>query len=117
VSPFGAEWCTPPYVAAVASELEREQRFGSEEPFSQGVEEELCLVEPIIGRQVNSSAAVLELGDVSATVERELHTRQLELITGVQEDCEGRGPRACRDAWRGCPDRSRAARLGHASAR
>lgn len=36
------------------------------------------------GRQINSSAAVLErLGEVSGTVERELHACQVELITGA----------------------------------
>ncbi len=64
--------------------------FGSEEPFSVGVEEELFLVDPISGRQVNSSQAVLDrLGDVSGTVERELHACQVELITGVHRRVGG----------------------------
>lgn len=68
----------------MAAEWDGEHRFGSGEPFSVGVEEELFLVDPTTGRQVNSSAAVLErLGEVSGTVERELHACQVELITGV----------------------------------
>jgi carboxylate-amine ligase len=58
--------------------------FGSGEPFSVGVEEELFLVDPVNGRQANSSSAVLErLGPVDGTVERELHASQVELITDV----------------------------------
>jgi glutamate---cysteine ligase / carboxylate-amine ligase len=68
----------------VAVELERDHRFGSGEPFSIGVEEELFLVDPLTGRLTNSSAAVLErLGEVEGTVERELHACQVELITNV----------------------------------
>ncbi|MBV8935812.1 MAG: YbdK family carboxylate-amine ligase [Alphaproteobacteria bacterium] len=63
---------------------EHDHRFGSGEPFSIGVEEELFLVDPITGRQTNSSAAVLErLDDTIGTVERELHACQIELITKV----------------------------------
>jgi glutamate---cysteine ligase / carboxylate-amine ligase len=59
-------------------------RFGSSRPFSLGVEEELFLVDPLTGEQVNSSGAVLEaLGPTSGTVERELHACQVELITEV----------------------------------
>jgi carboxylate-amine ligase len=58
--------------------------FGSREPFSVGVEEELFLVDPVSGRQVNASAAVHDrLGSVAGTVERELHACQIELITDV----------------------------------
>ncbi|HEY4427097.1 MAG TPA: YbdK family carboxylate-amine ligase [Solirubrobacteraceae bacterium] len=58
--------------------------FGSGEPFSVGVEEELFLVDPVTGRQANSSDAVQErLGEVRGTVERELHACQVELITDV----------------------------------
>ena len=58
--------------------------FGSEAPFSVGVEEELFLVDPVTGRQVNSSTAVLErLGPIEGTVERELHACQVELITDI----------------------------------
>jgi glutamate---cysteine ligase / carboxylate-amine ligase len=61
-----------------------ENTFGSGEPFTLGVEEELFLVDPVSGRQTNASAAVLErLGPVTGTVERELHASQVELITDV----------------------------------
>jgi carboxylate-amine ligase len=61
-----------------------EHVFGSERPFSVGVEEELFLVDPVTGRQVNSSAAVLErLGKIDGRVERELHACQVELITDI----------------------------------
>lgn len=61
-----------------------DHNFGSGEPFSIGVEEELFLVDPVTGRQTNSSAAVLErVGDTVGTVERELHACQIELITDV----------------------------------
>jgi glutamate---cysteine ligase / carboxylate-amine ligase len=68
----------------VTREHQREHRFGTGDPFSIGVEEELFLVDPATGRQANASAAVLDrLGDVGGTVERELHACQIELITGV----------------------------------
>ena len=68
----------------MAAEIERDHSFGSEEPFSVGIEEELFLVDPITGRQINSSAAVLKrLNEVSGKVERELHACQVELITNV----------------------------------
>jgi carboxylate-amine ligase len=68
----------------VVLELESDHRFGSSEPFSIGVEEELFLVDPLTGRQTNTSAAVLErLGRVEGTVERELHACQVELITNI----------------------------------
>jgi carboxylate-amine ligase len=58
--------------------------FGSREPFTVGVEEELFLVDPVTGRQTNASAAVQRrLGAVDGTVERELHACQVELITDV----------------------------------
>ncbi len=58
--------------------------FGSSAPFSLGVEEELFLVDPVTGRQTNTSAAVLaRLGEVEGKVERELHACQVELITEV----------------------------------
>lgn len=61
-----------------------EHSFGSGPPFTIGVEEELFLVDPVTGRQVNSSAAVLErLGDTEGEVARELHACQVELITEV----------------------------------
>jgi carboxylate-amine ligase len=59
-----------------------EHRFGTGHPFSLGVEEELFLVDPVTGRQIDVSAAVLErLGPVEGTVE--LHACQVELITEV----------------------------------
>jgi glutamate---cysteine ligase / carboxylate-amine ligase len=68
----------------VTSETERPDSFGSSEPFTVGVEEELFLVDPVTGRQTNSSGAVLaRLGTVSGRVERELHACQVELITSV----------------------------------
>ncbi|MCW3006591.1 MAG: glutamate--cysteine ligase [Solirubrobacterales bacterium] len=58
--------------------------FGSGEPFTVGVEEELFLVDPVTGRQANTSGAVQgRLGPVDGTVERELHACQIELITDV----------------------------------
>jgi glutamate---cysteine ligase / carboxylate-amine ligase len=61
-----------------------DHRFGSGQPFSLGVEEELFLVDPVTGAQVNASGAVLaRLGEVDGKVERELHACQVELITDV----------------------------------
>ena len=58
--------------------------FGSGEPFSLGVEEELFLVDPVTGHQINASGAVVErLDPVAGTIERELHACQVELITDV----------------------------------
>jgi carboxylate-amine ligase len=58
--------------------------FGSGEPFTVGVEEELFLVDPVTGRQANTSSAVQgRLGPADGTVERELHACQIELITDV----------------------------------
>ena len=66
------------------SAAESGHSFGSGRPFSIGVEEELFLVDPVTGRQSNSSAAVLErVGETDGTVERELHACQVELITDV----------------------------------
>ncbi|MBV8940361.1 MAG: hypothetical protein JO240_01360, partial [Solirubrobacterales bacterium] len=68
----------------MVSAAEYGHHFGSGEPFSLGVEEELFLVDPVTGRQTNSSAAVLErLGETVGAVERELHACQIELITTV----------------------------------
>ena len=60
-------------------------RFGEGEPFSLGVEEELFLVDPNSGRQLNAGAAVLaDLGDIDrGRVEAEVHACQVELITDV----------------------------------
>jgi carboxylate-amine ligase len=61
-----------------------EPQFGSGEPFSLGVEEELFLVDPVTGRQANASAAVLEdVGEVDGDIAPELHACQVELITKV----------------------------------
>jgi carboxylate-amine ligase len=58
--------------------------FGTEAPFSVGVEEELFLVDPVTGHQTNASGAVLErLGPIEGKVAQEVHASQLELITGV----------------------------------
>jgi carboxylate-amine ligase len=58
--------------------------FGSGEPFTLGVEEELFLVDPVTGAQANAAVAVLDrLGPVAGHVERELHASQIELITEV----------------------------------
>jgi glutamate---cysteine ligase / carboxylate-amine ligase len=68
----------------VGSDEKMENVFGSEKPFSVGVEEELFLVDPVTGRQVNSSTAVLDrLGAIEGRVERELHACQVELITDI----------------------------------
>ena len=68
-------------------------KFGEGKPFSLGVEEELFLVDPQTGEQINASEAVVDrLGEVDGKVERELHACQVELITGVC-DTAGRGGR------------------------
>jgi glutamate---cysteine ligase / carboxylate-amine ligase len=68
----------------VTPETDIDDAFGSQAPFTVGVEEELFLVDPVTGRQANSSAAVLErLEPVRGTVERELHACQMELISDV----------------------------------
>jgi carboxylate-amine ligase len=73
-------------MAGMSANEEIESSFGSEPPFSVGVEEELFLVDPVTGSQTNASSAVLErLGPVQGTVERELHACQVELITEVCE--------------------------------
>ncbi len=60
-------------------------RFGEGEPFSLGVEEEVFLVDPVSGRQVNARAAVLDgLGELGrGQVKSEMHACQVELITDV----------------------------------
>lgn len=68
----------------LVSAADDDHNFGSGRPFSIGVEEELFLVDPVTGRQANSSAAVLgRVGETAGRVERELHACQIELITNV----------------------------------
>jgi glutamate---cysteine ligase / carboxylate-amine ligase len=59
--------------------------FGSGEPFSLGVEEELLLADPVTGALRNAGAAVLDrLGELrGGEVKGEVHACQVELITGV----------------------------------
>lgn len=48
-----------------------EVQFGSGEPFSVGVEEELFLVDPVTGAEANTSGAVLErIGEVGGSLRR-----------------------------------------------
>lgn len=59
-------------------------RFGSSAPFSLGVEEELFLVDPVTGEQINAGDAVIErVTAAGGAIEREQHACQVELITGV----------------------------------
>ena len=61
--------------------------FGSGRPFTVGVEEELFLVDPLTGAQINASTAVQDrVGPTEGKVERELHACQIELITEI---CDG----------------------------
>lgn len=59
--------------------------FGSGTPFSLGVEEELFLVDPVTGAQIDASLAVLKRVErpLDGAVARELHACQVELITDV----------------------------------
>jgi carboxylate-amine ligase len=58
--------------------------FGSRPPFTVGVEEELFLVDPVTGEQINASTTVAERVEVvTGSVERELHACQVELISEV----------------------------------
>jgi carboxylate-amine ligase len=68
-----------------------ENSFGSGRAFTVGIEEELFLVDPVTGQQVNSSAAVIERlpSDRSGEwIAAELHACQVELIS---EPCAGAG--------------------------
>jgi len=61
-----------------------ENAFGSSDPFTLGVEEELFLVDPVTGAMINSSGAVLDrVGAAPGRLERELHASQIELISPV----------------------------------
>ncbi|HET7296167.1 MAG TPA: YbdK family carboxylate-amine ligase [Gemmatimonadales bacterium] len=63
---------------------EEPHNFGSSDPYSLGIEEELFLVDPVTGHQANASAAVLErLGPVLGSVAPELHACHVELITPI----------------------------------
>ena len=54
-----------------------EHTFGSSTPFSLGVEEELFLVDPVTGEQINAATAVVErLGPMQGAIERELHASE-----------------------------------------
>ena len=80
----GLRGVAPGNDTVLSSEQEIGEAFGTGEPFTIGVEEELFLVDPVTGRQINASRGVLDrLGPVNGTVERELHACQVELITGV----------------------------------
>ncbi len=67
------------------SEPADDHAFGRGDAFTLGVEEELFLVDPVTGAQVNASEAVLERAQAPAAgrIERELHACQVELITDV----------------------------------
>jgi carboxylate-amine ligase len=60
-------------------------RFGEDEPFALGVEEELFLADPASGELLNASERVLgELGEPERVeVKGEIHACQVELITDV----------------------------------
>ncbi len=64
---------------------EDDHAFGSGEPYTLGVEEELFLCDPMTGAQINASGAVIErvAGRAAGLVERELHACQIELISPV----------------------------------
>jgi glutamate---cysteine ligase / carboxylate-amine ligase len=65
--------------------MDDEPHFGTGEPFSLGLEEELFVVDAGDGRLLNSGPQVLErLGGLECgEVKNELHRSQIELITGV----------------------------------
>ncbi len=64
----------------------RDDAFGSGEPFTVGIEEELFLVDPLTGCQVNSAEAVLRrVGARDGSIQRELHACMAESITGVSQ--------------------------------
>ena len=68
----------------LSGDPQSEVAFGSGDPFSVGVEEELFLVDPVSGRLANSSTAVQrQLQPVRGSVEPELHACQVELISEV----------------------------------
>jgi glutamate---cysteine ligase / carboxylate-amine ligase len=63
----------------------REPRFGAEEPFGLGVEEELFLVDARDGTQIDAREHVLDrVGDVPrGQVTGEVHACEVEIVTGV----------------------------------
>jgi len=82
----------PPAEAHAAETDAEAHAYGEGRPYTLGVEEELFLVDPVTGEQINASAAVLErIGETRGTIERELHASQVELITPV---CESVGEAA-----------------------
>lgn len=88
---FGECWAWPIWaVGYVRLHMDpSDHAFGSGTPFSLGVEEELFLVDPATGAQIDAGPAVIErLGPVDGSVERELHACQVELITGVCTSAE-----------------------------
>jgi glutamate---cysteine ligase / carboxylate-amine ligase len=61
--------------------------FGSSDPYTVGVEEELFLCDPVTGSQINASGAVLERAEPDAgRIERELHACQIELISDISSN-------------------------------
>ena len=63
-----------------------DKAFGEGRPFTIGIEEELFLVDPVSGAQIDASGAVVQrVGDVTGEIERELHACQVELISPVSE--------------------------------
>jgi carboxylate-amine ligase len=64
--------------------------FGSSDPYTVGVEEELFLCDPVTGSQINASGAVLERAEPDGgRIERELHACQIELISDISSDVGG----------------------------
>jgi carboxylate-amine ligase len=65
-----------------------EPHFGDGDPFALGVEEELFLVDPGDGRQLNARERVLDaVGDVArGEITGEVHACEVELITDVCSD-------------------------------
>ena len=60
--------------------------FGDGRPLTIGIEEELFLVDPVSGVQIDVSGEVVQrVGDVTGEIERELHACQIELISPVSD--------------------------------
>jgi carboxylate-amine ligase len=77
---------------------DEEQHFGTEAPFSLGLEEELFIVDRGDGRLLNAGGEVLErLGELgSGAVKSELHRSQIELITGICDSVDEAIGELCR---------------------